>query len=773
MSGKGRDKGVLSMIGNTPIVEIRNLNPNRKVRIFAKIESGNPGGSIKDRIALSMIEAAEASGELTPEKTIIEATSGNTGIGLAVVAAAKGYRLLLTMAESASIERRKILKALGADILLTPAHLSTDGAIEEVYRITREEPDKYFLPDQFNNPSNPLAHYYGTGPEIWEQTKGEVTMVIATMGTTGTLMGITRSLKERNPAVRVVGMEPYMGHKIQGLKNMKESYVPGIFRREEVSDFISIEDEEAFDMARCLARDEGLFVGMSSGAAMAAAHAMAKELSEGLIVTIFPDSGERYLSTPLFVEKPKASFRFFNTLTRSADEFEPIVEGKVSIYTCGPTVDGNLHIGDYRRYVVADLLRRFLESRGYEVRHVVNITDLDDRTIAGAGETGMELKAFTEQNIRLFLDNMDALRIKHADEYPRASEHIDDMIEMTGKLLERGAAYEKLRSVYFDISRFADYGKLSGIDLGKIRLGKTTNLDNYEKDNPRDFTLLKRSTLAELKKGIFCKTRWGNVRPGWHIECPVMSMKHLGFPFDIHTGDADLVFPHHENEIAISETVMGKKTVNYWIHNELVTIDGRKMPRGPGGPRALRNILKAGYSGREIRFWLLSAHYRKPVEFSESALEASRRTLRRIDSFIHGLRTVSPAGAIHEIDQLLYDLRHGFFEAMSDDMNISGALAALFIFIRKVNPHIAKASLSRGDADRITESLSEIDKVLAVLEIEAEALGPALQELIDRREEARASKDWGEADRLREELRVAGIIVHDTPGGPQWERVKD
>jgi len=765
-------KKVLDMIGNTPLVEITCLNPNPRVRIFAKIESTNPGGSIKDRIALSMIEAAEKSGELTADKTIIEATSGNTGIGLAIVAAAKGYRLLLTMAESASIERRKILRALGADILLTPAHLSTDGAIEEAYRLAREEPGKYFMPDQFNNPNNVLAHYHGTSLEIWEQTGGRVTTVVATMGTTGTLMGITRRLRELNPAVCVVGVEPYLGHKIQGLKNMKESYVPGIFRKEEVAEIVHIEDEEAFDMARYLAKNEGLFVGMSSGAAMAIACKKAKELEGGLIVAILPDGGERYLSTSLFMEKPKATFKFFNTLVRAAVNFEPIEEKKVSMYTCGPTVDGSLHIGDYRRYIVADLLRRFLESKGYDIRHVVNITDLDDRTIAAAERSGMPLKEFTEGHIQKFLVDMDEMRVKRASEYPRVSDHIEDMIEMTGKLLERGAAYEKLRSVYFDISRFAEYGKLSGIDLSKIKVGKTTDLDSYAKDNPRDFTLLKRSTLAELKMGIFFKTKWGNVRPGWHIECPVISLKHLGPRFDIHTSDVDLIFPHHENEIAISETITGHKTVNYWIHNELVTVEGKKMPREPGRSVTFRGLLEKGFSGREIRFWLLGTHYRKPIEISIEALETSRKTLRRIDNFVLNLRNVRPTGQLSDTDQLLYDLRHGFFEAMSDDLNISGALAVLFIFIRKVNPHLLRTSLSRSDADRIIEVLSEINQVLAVMEIDAKKLDPALQELIERREQARARKDWAEADRIREELSAAGIIIHDTAGGPQWEKVK-
>ncbi|MFP3870592.1 MAG: PLP-dependent cysteine synthase family protein, partial [Syntrophobacteria bacterium] len=249
---------VLQLIGNTPLVHINRLNPNPKVNIYAKLEAHNPGGSIKDRIALQMIEEAEKRGELTAGKSIIEATSGNTGIGLALVAAVKGYRITLAMPETASQERQKILKALGADLMLTPGALGTDGAIEKVYELVRQYPDRYFMPDQFNNEDNWRAHYCGTGPEIWQQTEGKVTHVVIGLGTTGTAVGIARRLKEFNAHIRIVAIEPYMGHKIQGLKNMKESYVPGIFDREVVDAIVHVEDAEAFETARRLAREEGL-----------------------------------------------------------------------------------------------------------------------------------------------------------------------------------------------------------------------------------------------------------------------------------------------------------------------------------------------------------------------------------------------------------------------------------------------------------------------------------------------------------------------------------
>ncbi len=306
---EGKASNILELIGRTPIVRLNRLNSNPRVKIYVKLEYFNPGGSVKDRPALAMIEAAEAEGSLTPDKTVLEATSGNTGIGLALVCAVKGYRLLLAMPESASIERKKILQAMGAELLLTPAHQGTDGSIEEVYRLTRENPEKYFLADQFNNPDNPAAHQ-ATAQEIWEQTGGQITMLVATLGTSGTVMGLYRYLKEFNPAIRVVAVEPFLGHAIQGLKNMKESYKPGIFDKAQTDEIVNIEDEEAYETARRLARQEGLFLGMSSGAAVAVALRQAREMADGLIVVIAPDGGERYLSTPLFVEKEVPTLRF-------------------------------------------------------------------------------------------------------------------------------------------------------------------------------------------------------------------------------------------------------------------------------------------------------------------------------------------------------------------------------------------------------------------------------------------------------------------------------
>ncbi|MBM3498732.1 MAG: cysteine synthase family protein [Armatimonadetes bacterium] len=290
---------LLDAIGNTPLVELSRLT-NGKVRILAKLEGHNPGGSVKDRPARQMVLAAEASGELTPDKVILEATSGNTGIGLAMVAAARGYRTRLTMPECVSIERRRILEAFGADIVLTPAAEGTDGAIREAHRLLESDPDRYYMPNQFDNPANVQAHYEATGPEILRDTNGDVDAFVAGLGTSGTLMGAGRRLKEADPATLLVGVEPPLGHRIQGLKNMTESIVPAIYRPEVLDDKVTVTDNEAFAAARELSLKEGLFVGMSSGAALAGALQVAERLGSGTVVTIFPDRGERYLSTVLF-----------------------------------------------------------------------------------------------------------------------------------------------------------------------------------------------------------------------------------------------------------------------------------------------------------------------------------------------------------------------------------------------------------------------------------------------------------------------------------------
>jgi cysteinyl-tRNA synthetase len=773
-------KNILARIGNTPIILINRLNPARKVAIYAKLESFNPGGSVKDRIALSMVETAEKNGELTPDKIVLEATSGNTGIGLAMVCAVKGYRCQLVMPESASIERRKIMEAYGAEILLTPAKRSTDGAIEQAYIMAREHPNRYFLTDQFNNEANWQVHYRTTGPEIWDQTGGKVTDVIATLGTTGTAMGLCKYFAEMHPEVRVTAVEPFLGHKLQGLKNMKESYKPGIFDKSLPFQIINIPDDESFKMARELAHREGIFVGMSSGAAMCAALTRAEQIREGVIVVILPDGGEKYLSTTLFSSTeegkkdhaPEVQLRFYNSLTKKKEAFRPISSKKVTFYACGPTAHEHANLSHCRRFIVADLINRVLESKGFNVQFYMNFTDLDDNTIRGAEKSSQPLHEFTESYIREFKADMDGLGVKKATGFPRASQHVETMVDITAQLIEKGYAYEKHGSIYFDISKFKRYGKLSGIDLSKIQVGKTVDLDDYEKEHPVDFTLLKRSTLSELKQGIFHKTEWGNVRPGWHIECAAMSTHYLGQTIDIHTSGRDLIFPHHENEIAIAEALTGKPLANYWLHSEQLLVEGKKMSAENKNLLTLKDLLSRGYTGREIRFLLLATHYRKPLHFSHKKLDEARKNLRRLDDFTRKLLCLPPGLPHAKVAAYLSDMEEKFCGALANDLNMSRALGAVFDFIKKINPILSQGQLDLEQKKYILEAFEKVNSILNLLKLKECPLAPEIDRLIRDREEARKNKDWERADTVRNELAQKGVEIVDTPKGPVWKEIE-
>ncbi len=768
---------ILSAIGNTPIIRINRLFHSDQVAIYGKLESTNPGGSVKERIALSMIEAGEAGGELTKDKIVLEATSGNTGIGLAMVCAAKGYRCVLVMPESASIERRKIMQAYGAEILLTPANRATDGAIEKSYAMAREFPERYFLTDQYNNVANWRAHYTNTAPEIWQQTDGQVTHVVATLGTSGTIMGLCAWFHEFQPQVKVIAVEPHLDHKIQGLKNMKESYKPGIFDKSVPDEIVLVDDEDAFSIARKLASEEGMLVGMSSGGAMAAAIDYAHKLEKGMVVVILPDGGERYLSTPLFTAEKKVDgrkkLRFYNTMTKRKEVFLPQKEGHVTFYSCGPTAYEPANLSLCRRFLVSDLITRTLESKGLQVDAYMNFTDIDDNTIAGAEKAEMPLREYTQQFIAGFMEDIDTLGVKRAKGYPMASENVADMIEIAHELIHKGYAYEKHGSIYFDISKFKKYGRLSGIDLSKIQLGKTVDLDNYEKDNPRDFTLLKRSTLAELKKGIFFETDWGNVRPGWHVECSAMATRNLGPTMDIHTSSRNLIFPHHENEIAIAEALTGKPLANYWLHSELVLVDGKNMLAEAGNNVTLKDLLQRGYTGREVRFMMLSVHYRMPLNFSYKRLDNVRTALRRLDEFTCKLNCL-PSGKPHpEVAAFVSAMEQQFFEAMDDDLNVSQGMGAIYRFIKKVYPILQVNHLDRDQKAYILKSLEKINQILDVFRLQGCPLAPDVNALIQRREQARLLKDWQAADAARDELARKGIVIIDTENGPVWKRTRD
>jgi len=762
---------VLELVGNTPLVRINRMNPVPGVEVLVKLEFMNPGGSVKDRIALRMIEQAEAAGQLTPGKIVLEASSGNTAIGLAMVCAVKGYQLLVTMSESASEERKRILKAYGAQILLTPGYRGTDGAIEEAYRLAREEPGKYVLVDQFNNAANWQAHYDGTGKEIWEASGGKVDVVVVAMGTTGTLMGITRALRELNPAVRVIGVEPFRGHKIQGLKNMKESYAPGIFKPEELQAIVNVDDDSAYEAARRLAREEGIFVGMSAGAAVKVALDEARALGKGTVVALLPDGGERYLSTSLFVcEAVPEPLRFYNTLPGKVEQLQPVSPGKVTIYSCGPSLDGPPDLGLCRRVVFADVLRRYLEYRGYQVKHAMNLGDIDDRTVRECLKTGGNLREFTARWEKVFFESLDTLRVKRAHHYPRASEHVGDMVEQTRSLLEKGLAYEKLRSVYFRINSFPDYGRLSGIEPQRVRSEASTTYDYYEKDHPGDFALFKRPTLAELKAGIFWPTPWGNARPGWHVECACMAVQCLGQPLDIHTASTDLTFPHGDNEIAIACGLQDKPLAKLWLHSEVVMAEGKKVSRAAGNDLTLERLLEQGLDGPTVRYWLLATHYRTVLHYSVRELQRAANCVSRLNEFVARLGHFTLGRRSPDLDQALYATRASWQDAMDNDLNLPKALGKLFAFIRQVNRLLNNGELDADQVRQVLDFTRQTNSVLDVIDFQDREPDPQVASLVEARDHARRAKDFRRADALREELQSLGIRLTDSHSGTSWTR---
>jgi len=460
--------------------------------------------------------------------------------------------------------------------------------------------------------------------------------------------------------------------------------------------------------------------------------------------------------------------KFFNTLTKKKEEFLPVEDNIVKMYTCGPTVYDLAHIGNFRAYVFEDLLHRYLEFRNYKVIRVMNITDVDDKTIRGARENGVSLREYTDKYIKIFIEDMETLRLKKPDFMPRATEHIKEMVELIKKLLEKGYAYYKDGSIYFSISKFPSYGKLSGIDKSKVKIGARIDVDEYEKEDLRDFVLWKK---AKEDEGVWWETEIGKGRPGWHIECSAMSMKYLGETFDIHTGGVDNIFPHHENEIAQSEAATGKKFVNYWLHCAHLLVNGEKMSKSKGNFYTLRDLLNKGYNPVAIRYLLLSTHYRDPLNFTENSLKQAENTVKNYNDFYKGLNIC--AGEIYneEIRKEIEKARNAFIESLDDDLNISGASSSIFNLIKKVNIFFSKGELGRKNVIEVKEFLEDIDNVLCILEKKEENLPEDILNLIKEREKARKEKDFKKADLIREKLKEKGIILEDTPYGTRWKRI--
>jgi cysteinyl-tRNA synthetase len=443
------------------------------------------------------------------------------------------------------------------------------------------------------------------------------------------------------------------------------------------------------------------------------------------------------------------------------------------MYTCGPTVYAPPHIGNYRSFLFADLVRRYLEYKGLKVTQVMNITDIDDKTIRDSAKEGASLKAFTEKFESIFLEGMDLLNIERAEVYPRASEYVGDMIKLVEELVEKGYAYVREEGVYFDVSKFKDYGRLSKVDLAGLKAGARVDSDEYAKDSPADFALMKRSTPAEIERGITWKSPWGVVRPGWHIECSVLSTRFLGGCFDIHTGGIDLMFPHHENEIAQTEAATGKRFVNYWIHCEHLLVEGQKMAKSLRNFITLDELSSKGYSPQAIRLILISTHHRRHLNFTMASLEAAEKTVESILTFMRRLKDAD--GEEYGAGELVQSARTKFEAGLDDDLDISVALAALFEFMGDVNRLLDDGQVDKGDAKVYTAFLLSLDKVLGLrldTAMEEEDAPADVEALIEKREQARRRKDWVTADRIRSQLGELGVIIEDTPKGVRWRIVK-
>ena len=462
------------------------------------------------------------------------------------------------------------------------------------------------------------------------------------------------------------------------------------------------------------------------------------------------------------------ALRFFNTYSREIEEFTPIEPPLVRMYTCGPTVYNHAHIGNFRAYIFEDLLQRHLEARGYQVHRVMNLTDVDDKTIRNSRAAGIPLQDFTRTFKDAFFEDLRTLRIQPAADFPAATEpqYIEKMIEMIRELENHGIAYQaEDRSVYFRLSRFPEYGKLAHLNLEELRpTGRIAN-DEYEKESIGDFALWK--AWDEADGDVGWDSPWGRGRPGWHIECSAMATALLGPELDIHCGGVDNIFPHHEAEIAQSESCTGKKFVRYWLHCAHLMVEGQKMSKSSGNFYTLRDLTAKGWTGRELRFALISVNYRLPLNFTSEGLTAARSALSRIDEWVTRLTLL--AGPENRASNHPLADPSKFRDTLDDDLNISGALGHLFDAIRESNKLMDQGQFTASDARAMLNTWSKINQVLA-FEAEAAAIPPEIQALLDARDAARKGKDWAESDRLRDVLAAQGWEVKDTKEGQRLTR---
>jgi cysteinyl-tRNA synthetase len=463
------------------------------------------------------------------------------------------------------------------------------------------------------------------------------------------------------------------------------------------------------------------------------------------------------------------TIRLEDTLTGDVRPLQPLEPGHVRIYSCGPTVYGPAHIGNFRSFLFADLLVRYLRYRGLRVTWVMNLTDIDDKIIRGAAAEGITTSALTDRYAERFLADADSLGMTRPDVLPRATEHIPQIADLVATLVAKGHAYRTDDgSYFFRIASWPAYGRLARLDPDAMRVGERVEADEYGKDDVRDFALWKGPKPGEPS----WDTVIGPGRPGWHIECSAMSMAHLGPSFDIHTGGVDLVFPHHEDEIAQSEAATGEPFVATWMHCAHLRMGGEKMAKRVGNIARVSDLIASGVSPRALRFALVSVHYRAPLNYTEESLPAAAAAVERLDALLGALAAYREERADDAgLPAVLDEMRTGFEAALDDDLNVSAALGAVFEGVRELNRRLDARSLSTADAGRAVVALRALDTVLAITAPAAEALAPELASMIDARAAARMNKQWAESDRLRDALAAAGIAVEDTRDGQRWRKV--
>jgi len=466
-------------------------------------------------------------------------------------------------------------------------------------------------------------------------------------------------------------------------------------------------------------------------------------------------------------------FLLYDTMKRKKVEFETLEEGVVRLYACGPTVYDFPHIGNLRTFLFGDVLCRHLRRLGYEVRNVMNITDVDDKTIREAAAQGITLAEYTQFYTDKFLEDLEALRIQPAWKYPRATEHIQEMQDLVAALMENGHAYVHEGSVYFDISSFSRYGMLSGIvpDADSSREYGRLDADEYEREDVRDFVLWKVAKEGDPAEASW-DSPWGAGRPGWHIECSAMSTKYLGNTLDIHVGGVDLIFPHHENEIAQSEGATGEQFVRYWVHPEHLIVEGEKMSKSLGNFFTLRDLMEQGYNPVAIRHQLMTAHYRRQLNFTLEGLEQSQQTLNRLWDFVDRLEEMPEDAEGEDLSEQVAAARSKFDEALNDDVNVPGAMAAVFELMREVNILMGAGKVGSEGAAQVLGFFEDADTVLGIIEHEKGAVEEEIEALIAERDEARASKDFARADEIRDQLAAQGIVLEDSASGTRWRKVE-